>query len=415
MNRSIVLLVLVVLSATARAQTGPTRVLVVRTDQEPACLDRAALASAISRHSAFPSQTVAEDPPNVEGVVEVRVERDASRVAVRIEGGGHELKRTLESAPCETMADVIAAFVASVLAPAPDIPVPTPGPSPASSSSPTSEQLTAEAHARVERGALFAAALSEYTPEPQESRAGHVVVMGVTLAFGALSLATSDEDFGPGHVLVAGGMAATLVGGLVGAVPLGGEHSEAISNVGYALGFGALIGSRAFFDEEIDDSSVVVQRDTFHESDLVFGASVALAIGWRALDRAHLRPTSRALVEIKKRIATPQQRATLTDAELASYERTFRASKTPEWRYMIPVVAGAATCFLLMGRETNSAEEDRALRNGAILSGLAVLQAVIALHPHPATRYDRQLRKAGVDLTVAPLPAGAALSMGGRF
>jgi hypothetical protein len=45
-------------SGVARAGESAKRVLVVKTGQEPACLDPAALASAITRHSTFPAQVV---------------------------------------------------------------------------------------------------------------------------------------------------------------------------------------------------------------------------------------------------------------------------------------------------------------------------------------------------------------------
>ncbi|MBA3818732.1 MAG: hypothetical protein H0X17_07555, partial [Deltaproteobacteria bacterium] len=55
------------------ADEATRRVLVVRTGQEPACLAPAAVASAITRHAAFPAQVVLQAPNRVEGVVEIRV------------------------------------------------------------------------------------------------------------------------------------------------------------------------------------------------------------------------------------------------------------------------------------------------------------------------------------------------------
>ncbi|MDQ3368036.1 MAG: hypothetical protein M3680_21635, partial [Myxococcota bacterium] len=120
MKRIVTLFVLAVVCGwpgVGHTEEPTRRVLVVRTGQEPACLAPAVVASAITRHAAVAAQVVLQAPNRAEGIVEIRIRAIGDRIAVELSGGGHELTSTLAPAPCPSLPDVVAAFVASTLAP----------------------------------------------------------------------------------------------------------------------------------------------------------------------------------------------------------------------------------------------------------------------------------------------------------
>ncbi len=463
------------------ADEATRRVLVVRTGQEPACLAPSAVASAITRHAAFPAQVVLQAPNRADGVVEIRVRADGDRVAVEVRGDGHDLTGTLEGAPCHSMPDVVAAFVASTLAPPLDVAgVPQPiadaeltaatramlgaalaanvdlglsraagvwtatlaavgctqarlvGVLPAERDVAARRaadvvlgmlaeregcaQLADQAHA--ERAVLLAGALPRHTArDARKERDGKAMGLAIGVAISVGSLLYDDDLSTTSQVLTVGSAAVLATGGTLAYTTWPSRHSTTMSELTFALGFGTLIAADAFSGVAVDDMSLEVQRDSFHETDLIFGATIAVTGVWRAIDGARQQAPSRAeLGRIRERIKTPQQRAQLSATELAAYERTFLASERPRWRYLVPPAAASIACLLLSAYETNAAESERQLIDGLILGGLTVgLAAWYALVPDPVVAYQRRLRQVGVDLTVAPLPSGAALSMSGRF
>jgi len=383
------------------------RVVVVRTGGEPACLDPAAVASAITRHAATPAQAMAEPPTQGEGVVEIRITGDARQLRVQLTGGGHDRTTSFDDTPCPSMPDVVAAFVASALAPTPDLSVVAP---PAQ----VDAAATAAAHLHGERLAVLATALRS-NAAPTKDWKGREYLFGAALGIGmgALTIATADEPFGTTHVLAIGGAVVTTAGGITAYATWGHAHARLIGEATFALGFGTILAANAFDGVAIDDQNIEVQRDTFHEADLVFAGTVVVSGLWRAIDYDRLRPTSdQTLERIRRRIKTPQQRAQLSAAELASYEQAYLQSRLPKWRYLIPLVAGSAASFLMSGYETNEAESRHGLYGGIVLAGIATLVAII---PDPVATYRSRLRNLGLDVEVAPIASGAAVSMRGRF
>lgn len=469
----LVIAIVVAVPASAVADSA-IRVLVVRTGHEPACLDPVAVASAITRHSAFPAQVVLQPPARSEGVVEISVAGDTRRLEVRIQGSGRDLHQTIEQTPCESMPDVIAAFVASALAPVSDVPTTAPPLQSAGELAAAVREelgrrgepldglaLSLESRAdawdvllvaptctqhgavdrlardrgdsvarvadavtlliadpsgcadkakrrRIEHAVLLADALRDYTPKRVRNEhytplvwGGIGLVTGSALAIGADSTRSRMLAIGGTSVVVVGAVSAFVLGD--------DDYAETIGTTSWIFGLGAIVASGVDIDDSVDGDA----HDRFHEADLVTGASYGALALWMVIDRTLHRPVSSAtLRDIRSRLATPAQRARVTDAELTAYERTYQRRDVALRRLALPLLAGAVVNFSLAAKERNGDEQIYDLYHGGLL---ALVSVVTLLIPSEVTSYRERLRDLGVEIKLASVPSGSGLSVTGSF
>ena len=378
------------LVSTTQADT----LLVVRTGHEPLCLDVAAVGDAIERHSGLRPHTAGDAGV----VIAIRVAQIGDRLEVAVAGGGHDAHSTLDHAPCDTLPDVIAAYVASELAVVPELPLPE-----ISVAAPEDDGATRR---RTERAILLAEALHDYRPRSTNvARAGYLVMTGTGAAYGAFTIATADRSV---RWLALDGTINLLIGGVAAIARPDSDDAEVMAVAGYFIGLGEIQAAHAFGVDPQSDS-----RATFHPTDLVTGGAYAAVGLWFAIDHVRNRPTpARTIWQITRRLSSPDRRARVTEAELASYEQAYRRSETARRRYAIPLALGAVANLALGARERDGDESDRALINASVL---AMMATIVAVFPNPIARYEGRLQKAGIQLEVAPLASGAAVSMRGRF
>jgi hypothetical protein len=377
------------------------RVVVVRTGHEPACLDLAGVARAIARHAPVVSEVAAGGELDT---FEVRITADGERVAIVVRGRGRDDRQVLAYGSCDALPDLIAAHVASAVIPEPDLGAP--GSSRAITMPPLAPMIT------TERAVLLSDALRGYVPSDAKlARRAYVALTIIGATYGGLTIATSDSRAGTG--LAIGGTSLILAGGLAAILRPDGDNADLIETTTYLVGFGTIVAGNAFIGTEVDASSLEVQRDRFHESDLISGGAFAATGLWYAIDRIrHPVTPPRTMWEIRRRLSTPERRARLSAEEVATYDEAYRHSVGPHRRYALPLAIGAAANFLLAGYDTNSKESDRALYNGALLAGVA---AILLIVPDPIARYTRRVKETGIQLSVAPTDAGAAVALRGRF
>jgi len=107
------LLIVGVLGLPIRASADDASVVILRTGTEPTCLDVDELAKAVTRHATLPVRAVRQATNAQEIIVSARDDR--GKLMVTIRGGELDVVQAFDMPSCDTITDVVAAFVASTV------------------------------------------------------------------------------------------------------------------------------------------------------------------------------------------------------------------------------------------------------------------------------------------------------------
>lgn len=365
---------------------------VVATGSEPACVDNADVAAAISRHAGVVA--VAVEASTHGAAVEVRVSGEPARLEVSVRGGGRDLSRVLADVPCASIPDVVAAFVTAALAPAPVL----------------APRAAAEDPGRAEDGDPRVRMLSQAV-EPYASwryRTGLVVMSGLLAANYVLVPAVFDLH-GAGGPLLHVGTGVAIGSAVVGVVAPDRRGANAITDAGLVIGVGTILIAMA---HDRNAGGPLDAGDDFREANAIVGAGLIAAGLWRAVDHLAGAPGSMATaLPIRRQLRTAAQRAAVGEAELREHHRRFQRARVPK-RYLIPPFIASAAALAYAANDGSALERDAGLWMAG--TNLALLTLVLVM-PDPVTKYERRLRAAGLRVTTSPVRGGGALSVGGRF
>jgi hypothetical protein len=422
------LLALGLCSSAARADER-RGVVIVETGSEPACLDVATLARAVSRHALRPAQVLVKQPgasaertslAAADAPVSLRVTTSGVRALLELRRGDDRAVESFVIEPCDTLPEQIAAFVAGSLAGTdePAATEPTPAAAPPSSESPdmsaSSDALAAaaaaatEQRARAERAVLLVNAMERFE---KPTRVGLPIAAGLLavgeLGFGALVLTAEPNDGTVQGLAIGGAVVGSL--GAIGSIALGdSDQAEPMLEASALIGGGLLL---------MGSSLVTSESHPVHPGTFVFGATYVAAGLGHAVQR--VRHPNVASWRVRRRhlarLGTPEARARLTAEELASAEADVKASSNPSNRYLraLPYAIGAAVSVGLIAEY----EENDEQLTDLLLVGVAAntILGLLATLPTPYERYQHSLEEAGIQLQVAPTSSGAMLGASGSF
>jgi hypothetical protein len=320
-------------------------------------------------------------------------------VAVHLSGARVHLDEIVHAATCETTTQVVAAFVTSALSAPPHVP-----------------------HA--------AAAPPHGAPPPDSTIAQRATLLDEVLA-------THDRLSPAGIRTIGGGLAVSGAGFIGLGIYNLADHQPTL---GWALiGFGApyAVSGALLFLHPDETPLTGVYSATLLGGAAVFGAfdlgadpavppvGIAAVVAGNVAEagllitRDLVRPplTLRRIRAIHASIATPAQRSALAAADLQAFEDEVERSRSPlsPWVMVLPIALGGGVA-LASALDTRYAERPRI---AVAVQGLVMLLNAVAigdtLERAPDRMYQEKLELTGLQLSMHPLPGGAALSVSGRF
>jgi hypothetical protein len=351
--------------------------------------------------------------------VRVDVSGTPSELVVVIHGTSTVAER-LEGASCGTATDVVAAFVASALSPAPVIQVPdVPAASPAPQGSPTPEPVQGDAEYASgwkTRADSLALALEDVHEDPRKHNQN--VLSSLLLLEGAITLLFTNVVFTDQNtaakVMANSGGGLLLAGGIAGLlVPR--DYQLGVVETGLLAGAGAL-----FMASGLDPGSNDHVGDRSHSYDNYSLATASFATAGlvalrTALDRPPLDRLDQAYRELKGEAhvnAWSADRIRSIERDLARLEPAI-----PGWLVYSPLIAGGAVAAV--GAAVSFARDGGSVLGWADLSAAVYLAAGIygVLPGNPHRDYRRDLRRAGLPhVSFGPAPGGGfSVSLWGQF
>jgi hypothetical protein len=387
------------LLVSTHAYADEGRVLVVRSDDVPACVDLAAVARAVGRHAGRAAAVVDAASP---GDTSVRLAKVGTTLLVDLQDGGRKLSETIDIDPCDAVPEQIAAFVAGSLSAPPEEPQaeaapPAPVPS-------ASEDLGQRR--RAERAAILADVVDDFRgPTFGWTRfgAGLVGVAGLGSAF--LVFGTDELHLRPpGRALVSASAAIGVVGSVTTFALGESDAAEPVLRSSLMLTLG-------LFELGLG------QADDTHERS--WGALVA-GSSWTAAGLSYgiyslIRPpvASWRVRRHRELVHTAAARDRITDAQLAMIERDVAAaSGPPSWLRPAPFLIGGLVALALLPVY----EHDEVQQLGLSINGASLLVIGLALsQPTPFETLRQRLHAASLDLSLAPTDGGTMVGLVGTF
>jgi hypothetical protein len=318
---------------------------------------------------------------------------------------------------------VVAAYVASVVTPAPAMADGQGEPSEERIGpvAPVVDPVALAAAERVKRAEILAESMGPY--DAWRYRTGMVVLGSAIIAADALIMDASSDD-ATGDAILKGSMALAAGSVIAGVVAPSNEAANAVAEVGVVASVGTTLLGAAFVATP-DSMSEEHANDHFYEANAILGAGYFGAAAWMAIDHVvSPRPTYGTMMRLRARVRTAAQRSELGEDVLTATQREFLRGRTRK-RYVFPPVAAAAAAVIYASTANISPRE----RDAAYYMGIGQLvgMALVLVTPDPVASYrKRELsRRFGPDekrvprrrLDVIP-PArggGAILSVSGSF
>jgi hypothetical protein len=386
-----VILVAAVGSALAFPGLAAARTALEPTGQEPKCLDLEATRAAIDRD-------LGRDVP-----LTVRVMSDGQSITVDIVTEDWSLTDSFFAPACDAMPDAIAAFVASALAPPPDVRMARArdrllGSQP----DPATVRLN-------ERKALLAASLRRFenmTPGRMQLGATIMTVLGSVGVLASVAALQSNYIPDESAVSILGGTLVLTGAGLNILMNPESDYAQLWAIAGLVSAtVGVMVG--VALDEE---NTTAIERESLG---ITAGAWVA-SWTYYTVDRVRHRPISPTrLRELYQRLDTPAERDALSAADVAAIEREYAREgyASRPWVYSIPLFIGSVWNFTVL---RDDLANDTVLLN-AITLGLQGL--LLCVNDSSYEAYTGRLKVLGLDaqLQVTPLHGGAGLSLTGTF
>jgi hypothetical protein len=464
---------LILASLAARAE-GPPGVLLVRTGQEPPCLDLADLARRI-QHATGADVRVGAAPPASSRDTVVVTTGTTQRLVVTLQVGGSNHAEVLRATSCDAATNVVAAFVISALAPPPAVrvtgpPVPTE----------VLERDVADVLAR--RGIRLTGSFLSFSDTPDGNRTATLRrTTGrctQTRSLGPVDAATASDTASASSVVsemaeaqdlcvqsearadraaalwtqmdaylerryVSKEVGLVLAG--IGAIDLGLKatvlHPDAHAPATWVAGGAdaiAVVGGIATFLASDDDYDTILRATsfaaagaydialygftdsadassaTFHPLEAAGGLGL---LGTSALTMANAfirRPIGKIKIAAASRqIETPEQRLRLSAEQLGRLEADFRRTISPisPWLISSPAIAGGLASMTAFALDSRYSSAARV--SGALGGGFACLLGLLyAFELDDRGSYASQLqaRHGGPTLAIAPAP-GAAMGV----
>lgn len=407
----------------AHAQgAAPGRVLIVRTGSEPACVDLAALARAVGRHTGRATLVVDTDAGAAADDTTLRLSASGPRAELELRVTGRVFHLPLAVDPCATLPEQVGAAVAGALAPPEDADVADSDSGAEAARVPTPDQVAEEAarapaaaaaredlrRRRVERAALLAPVVHDYFhPLPGGLVVGLSLVAGVGSLGAGVGVQFLDEA-STRTLLLGGGLALFGTATAVGGIALRDtDEGRPILAASASLCEGLFFAGLASLVDDGGDAApgALLIGSAYTASGLIWGVEALLG--------PHAAP-ARVHRHLRE-LATPAARDQLTDEALAAAEHDVAAGsmRIPGWVHATPfLLAAGVGLALLPGYEHDEATTvELSLGIGFnLLNGFMYLGRT-----SPLEHYRHALENAGLDVQLTPLHGGASLGVSGTF
>ncbi len=396
------------------ASADDTKTVVVSpTGLEPRCLDVGELLLAVRRDTGFaprlatPASPAPPATPNMPVVWVTSTDEGAPLVHIA-RGGGNDVHQALPAPSCDATTDVVAAFVASTLAPfATAAPLAT-APAEASPDAPASPETSARAE-------LLAAALYPHRNGRNWlgwSVGGLLILEGGIFTGLGVAIRGTEPPSAAALTIAGGG---TMIGAGIASYVVSDDYQRTTVGVGMSAGLGILAlglegarqhGGNRDFDVVPGSLALLGAGSLGSALMLTIDARVHPPVGEERLARAYAK------------LATPAQRNTISPRELAATEAEYldSGSHLSPWLMNMPnLVTGAAITVLgavRLGQSPDSSGGKLTTVFGAIDLGFSLLNCFIDPSPE-TTAYKRALKRRGLEVSVTPTVGG--ISVSGRF
>ncbi|WP_437902821.1 hypothetical protein WME95_30210 [Sorangium sp. So ce327] len=257
---------------------------------------------------------------------------------------------------------------------------------------------------RRERAALLATHLHDVIRLHSAGKAVPVLFSGIGGASLALSLTVAPAE--PRFLAWTAGSATLLAGGIAALAAPEAYRRDTLGAAAQLSQGSFWLGLAFFTDSGLARATPIALSSGYYVSGLLSGLNLALS---------HYTPASRLRAD-HALVATPEWRARLSAAQIASIERDLLATAPaiPSWAIYLPVALGGVAATAPAWDGDLPAERRMLSLTSGLLASVWSLAAMFDPE-HPAQSYQRDLRRAG--LQVAPSGPGGnmGLTVSGKF